>query len=89
MQNTLLFDDSIQISIPNGWIDCSSFRQVPDNQYCWVQADEVPSTTTLELPGAHSKLEEYSLILELVQMNPEWGLVRLFFLISRISIWSN
>ncbi len=55
----LLFDGAIEIDLKDGWIDCSTFRQIPDNQYVWVEkVDQGP---------------EKSIILELLDIKSEWN----------------
>ncbi|KAK9239945.1 hypothetical protein V1525DRAFT_396407 [Lipomyces kononenkoae] len=49
-----LFDDSIKIKIPEGFVDASDFRQIPDNQEVFVAADS-------------SESADNSIIIELVE----------------------
>ncbi|KAJ3301886.1 hypothetical protein HDV03_000253 [Kappamyces sp. JEL0829] len=87
MQTITVFDEAIQLTIPTGWLDVSSFRQVPDNQYVWVETNPLQggerfypshgrSGEAVGAAGAFTSRDglplDKSLILELLQWNPEW-----------------
>lgn len=51
LEKRLIFDDKIAIEIPSFLIDISAFRQVPDNQYCWVSGIEGTGGTAGQVGG--------------------------------------
>lgn len=54
LENKRIFDDKIELKIPTLMLDVSQFRQVPDNQYCWVVRTETDQGVEGDVGRDHS-----------------------------------